>query len=130
MTEVWKHSTAMGGSLLVLLCLADHANVERRSCWPSVETVAQRSRLTVRHVRRILRGLEEIGEITTVSGGGRRRTNRYVIADLNPDISSGVETRTFATKPGHLRRNPDICDRKHGHRCPPNHKGTIKRTVR
>ena len=104
MTEVWKYSAATGGSLLVLLCLADHANVERRSCWPSLETIAQRSRLTVRQVRRILRWLEEIGEITTVPGGGRRRTNLYVIADLNPDISSGVETRTFATG------NPDICD--------------------
>ena len=84
----------------MLLCLADHANVERRSCWPGLETIAQRARVTVRQAQRILRGLEKMGEITTEQRAGRGHSNLYVIADfgaLKGDIE-GVKVTSGASE--------------------------------
>jgi len=68
MTAVWEDSRAANGSLLVLLCLADHANDEGR-CWPSLERLAKRARLSERQVRRVLDALVELGEIELPTGG-------------------------------------------------------------
>ena len=51
MSQVWKHSKHAGGSLLVLLALADFANDEG-ICYPSQKTLAKKSRLSGRQVRR------------------------------------------------------------------------------
>lgn len=77
MSEVWETSQQDKGSLLVLLALADFAD-DDGYCYPSVETVARKSRLTERHTRRILRKLEDDGEIESqMSKGGRSQTTLY-----------------------------------------------------
>lgn len=78
-TCVWETSTRKGAALLALLCLADHAN-DDGICWPSVDRIAWRSRVNERHARRLLRELEDCGEIWTPPGvRGRGRTPHYYV---------------------------------------------------
>lgn len=63
MSIVWKLDLPPGEKL-VLLSLADQANDDGRQCWPSVETIAERSGQGIRTVRRALSSLEEKGHLT------------------------------------------------------------------
>ncbi len=88
MALVWEASAQTGGNLLLLLALADFANDEGE-CWPAVSTLAKKSRMSDRHVRRILRTLEEAGEIERLEAAGQHGTNRYLIAPkVRADILS------------------------------------------
>jgi hypothetical protein len=73
---VLRNSRATLGSRLVLLVLADYADEDGGSCWPSVATIARESLLSERQVQYCLRHLEQLGEIEVAKGGGRR-SNRY-----------------------------------------------------
>ncbi len=59
---VWEHSRQSGGHLLILLALAEFADNEMMA-YPSVATLAERARLSLRQARRILRDLEASGEV-------------------------------------------------------------------
>ena len=78
MSAVWKGAEMRGAPLLVLLALADYAN-ESGVCWPSIMTLALKSRVSERQVRRILRGLERNGEIEVDVNGGPRGVNLYKV---------------------------------------------------
>jgi hypothetical protein len=73
---VLRNSRATLGSRLVLLVLADYADEDGGSCWPSIKTIANESLLSERQVQYCLRNLEQLGEIEVSKGGGRR-SNRY-----------------------------------------------------
>lgn len=62
-TRVWESSKMKGGSLLVLLAIADYANDVGRNAFPSTHTLAWKSRLTFRQVRQILTTLQEANEL-------------------------------------------------------------------
>ncbi|MFZ0662146.1 MAG: helix-turn-helix domain-containing protein, partial [Acidobacteriaceae bacterium] len=102
MTAVWDRGKRYeGGSLLVLLALADWADDGGR-CYPSVTQLAEKSRLTERQVYSVLRDLkgdrvlEPTGEVAIRDGrgwrflkgyaGGRGRT---VVYRLNTEMLSG-----------------------------------------
>lgn len=112
MANVWATSRQTGGNLLLLLALADYAN-DAGECWPAVETVARKARLTERHARRILRELEAEGEIECRPGGGRNRVNVYVIrcAAENPDRMTGLPKENPDTDDRVKGGNPDTDDR-------------------
>jgi len=77
--RVWANSQQSGGGLLVMLALADFAN-DDGECWPSVPTLAEKSRLTEREVQYLLPKLEAAGELRLVrSAGGRRKRHRYIV---------------------------------------------------
>lgn len=78
MTRVWDDSRQSGTDLLALLALADRAD-EYGVCWPGVADIAARCRCSERHVRRMLRRLEQSGELYTLVGYGRNRTSLYLI---------------------------------------------------
>lgn len=78
MSAVWKYAPVDQGELLVLLALADFANDEGR-CFPSVETLAEKSRMSERSVQRAVRAMEEAGFLSIEPGGGRHSANQYVI---------------------------------------------------
>lgn len=114
---VWAQSRARGGQLLVLLALADHINSDHpeRGCWPSVATLARRTRFSKRHVRRCLRELEGLGEITTVKEP-KHRTHVYRLHlpgneedNLTEDTISGRVSASV---------KDDTYDRPGGHRWP------------
>jgi hypothetical protein len=116
MTDVWSYSKAAGTDLLVLLALADMAN-DDGECWPSMTTIAKRSRLAERNARLRIRALEEIGEVLVIYGGGVSsskggvRSNRYRVTvhmDEDPDASIRVEgSQTLTPASGSENHDPD-----------------------
>lgn len=113
-TAVWKHSRHKDGALLVLLALADFADDQGRA-YPSIPTLAQRARLTDRHVSRIVSTLVTSGEVVAENRiGGRNLSTRYrVIINpdahvsvpevLNTDAGDRVSEPLEGSKPGHPR---------------------------
>jgi hypothetical protein len=77
-TRVWKHGKAKRGARLVLLALADFAN-DHGEAWPSLGTLAIKTRLSDRDVRYALRRLEHAGEIKTLRNQGPHGSNLYQI---------------------------------------------------
>lgn len=76
MTRVWESSQASGSDLLLLLALADNAD-DTGYCWPGIEYLARKIRMTTQSVISITRRLEETGEL--VVARSRRHGNCYVI---------------------------------------------------
>lgn len=70
MNHVWNNSPQAGGSLVLLLKLADWANDEG-ICYPSMAKLAKKSRMSERQARRIVRLLVAAGEISIEQVGGR-----------------------------------------------------------
>lgn len=87
MSHVWEHSDARLGARLVLLAIADFAN-DTGMAWPSVETLAAKSRLSSRQVQRILRQLVNDGDLTLHENAGPHGCHLYQIV-LTGDKSSG-----------------------------------------
>jgi len=75
-SKVWEHSAHKGTTLLVLLSLADQANDEGW-CWPSIGTIAAKSRMSERQVQRAIQSLAASGEIEIAAGAGPNKVNRY-----------------------------------------------------
>ena len=68
---VLHHSEARGTDKLVLIGIAWHTNDNPEfGCFPSQETLAAYSNVSVRQVRRALEHLEQAGEIEIVRHGG------------------------------------------------------------
>jgi len=83
-TAVIRHSKHGGSELLVLLLIANHANDETQECWPSIETLAREARMTTRSVQRIVRRLEESGELQVeLNAAPQGRSNLYRVT-LDP----------------------------------------------
>ena len=62
-TYVWEHSKQKGTALLLMLAIADHAHDDGGGAYPSVQTLAKKSRTTTRNVRLLLPKLEAAGEL-------------------------------------------------------------------
>lgn len=101
MTLAWDHAPVKGSKLIVLLALADHANDEGR-CWPSMDRIAHRARMTVRQARRVVRDLEEEGlletyeregqsSVFTVLVEGRTSVTGRTFEALTPDIAMSAK---------------------------------------
>ena len=94
---VWESSSATGTDLLVMLALADFCHKDDPSAWPSVATLAAKTRMDRRRVQRAIARLEALGELSIEPGGGRGRSNRYRIAILaNGGISDAVSTNAIS----------------------------------
>ncbi len=90
---VWRDSRQRGTARLVLLAIADRAD-DHGIAWPSIRDLAERTLVTVRHVKRIVSALERDGELRVTAGGGRANTNRYELTALNGDDSVTPERVT------------------------------------
>ncbi len=78
MSEVWESAKVDGAPLLVLLALADYAN-DNGICWPAVATLAKKTRVSERHVRRILGALERNGNVAIGFREGPMGVNVYKV---------------------------------------------------
>ena len=67
LTRVWRYSKAEHGDLLVVLAIADYMN-ENGAAWPSIDTIAQKSRLNRRTVFDRITALVAMGELTVERG--------------------------------------------------------------
>lgn len=76
MADVWADAPVEGGELLVLLALADWAD-DDGVCWPGTAAIAKKSRLSVRHVKRVIDALVERELVELLELGAGSRTSRY-----------------------------------------------------
>ena len=83
MSLVWENSRARGTSLLVMLALADWASDDGGNIYPAIETIAKKTRISVRAVQYEIRKLTDLGELTFGSQSHinptGQRTNDYRI---------------------------------------------------
>jgi hypothetical protein len=77
MTRVWESSKHKGTDLLVLLAIADHVGDENGLAWPSVATLARKSRMSHKNTQRVVRALIESGELVLVRQGDGRKSSVY-----------------------------------------------------
>jgi len=96
MSWVFDHSKAKSGSLVVLLCIANHAHADGRGAWPSIQTLARESRLSDRQVQHCIRQLEKSGELKTEKGAGPNGTNLYSLPLFRGEIFSPPPTGSGA----------------------------------
>ena len=82
MAKVWKLELPCSQKI-VLLALADHANHNGKSIYPSVDLLTRKTGLTRRGVQKSLRQLETLGYIARVEG-------------LPPKISAGRAPRMYS----------------------------------
>lgn len=101
MTRVWDHSTATGGTLLILLAIADFAD-DRGLAYPGMDRLAEKARLNPRNAQRAVRRLERTSELEVKVGAGPRGCNlfRVLLADAQQQ-PLGV-----ALEPGAANRHP------------------------
>lgn len=106
MSWVWDHSRSTATKLLVLLAIADWAD-DRGYAWPSVRTLAQKTRQDERTIQRAINELIELGELRVGRGAGPKGSNMYQVvttgSDANPrqDVTPGsLPPRQPATPEG------------------------------
>ena len=96
MSHIWHDCEQVSGShLLLLLAIADNANDEGYA-WPSVTTLAQKTRLSERYVRQVAHELEDNGELIIYHRYDQEDTsnqfsNVYVIP--MPGVEPHIEVR-------------------------------------
>ena len=81
MGMVFDHYPGGGGEFALALAIADHAHDDGGSIFPSIPSLARKSRQGERSVQYQLRKMEEVGWLQCVekSSGGRNRSSRYRI---------------------------------------------------
>ena len=97
MNLVWSNSTQKGSALLLLLAIADHAHDDGGGAYPSIQTLADKTRLTSRAVQVLLNKLEAAGELRIKRRTGPHRVNTYAIT---------IETKTENPEPKGIPVNP------------------------
>ena len=93
MSHVWRESKTQGGELLVLLAIADRAD-DSGIAWPRIAELSAKSRLSPRQVYRIIKILEDLGELSVLHGGGRHKPNRYQITLTNFQCNNVTVNKT------------------------------------
>lgn len=81
MSLVWKKSRHKGSALLWLLCIADFAHDDGAGAWPSIQTQAEKTRLSTRNVQMIQQFIahQKNPEVIIDHGAGPFGVNAYVI---------------------------------------------------
>jgi len=75
---VWEHSRHKGGDLLVLLALADHAD-DFGISYPSIDHLAQKTRMSRRNTIYVIRRLEKSRELHVYNNAGPAGVHKYLI---------------------------------------------------
>lgn len=88
MSNVWQSADADGGTLLVLLALADFAN-DDGECWPSVRTLSKKARLSERQTQYAITDLIDAGVVERDLNAGPHHSNLYRV--IGGAISAGVQ---------------------------------------
>ena len=74
-----QDTTLKKGHLLVLLSIYSFMDNKKRTCYPSVDLIAQRSRLSKRHARNYLNDLICLNYVERkIMGGGRFATTYFL----------------------------------------------------
>lgn len=81
MSRVWEESCQKGSALLTLLALADFSNDDGYS-WPSVSTIARKTRLQRREEQYLIQALAETPELHVVPRDGQRSHLYFVLTGM------------------------------------------------
>ena len=78
-SEIWDNQDPQltGSRLVIMLCLADHAN-DNGECWPSIARIAERARIAPANVTRHIKELEAAGYLSVTRTSGTHNT--YVVS--------------------------------------------------
>lgn len=79
MAWVWEYAQVKSGTLLVLLALADFAHDDGGGAYPSMDTLARKARLEVRHTQAVVKRLEGMGYIRVDYAEGPHNVNVYTV---------------------------------------------------
>jgi hypothetical protein len=106
--EVLRRSQAVGSARLVLLAIAVHINPSSIA-WPSYHTLATETKLSRRHVIRLVKRLESSGELEVT----RRRgySNLYRLKLSTPQMLDVQAGDTDGHKGGDAEMAPEIQDK-------------------
>jgi hypothetical protein len=125
MSWVWDHATVGGSELLVLLAIADCANDDGTNAFPSIATLARKTRVNERTVQRITRRLQDGGHLHVEPTTGGRYSNRYAVLMTAPEVTptsrNPVETEPAGEPPAecHPGNLPPRADATPGVAPPP-----------
>lgn len=119
MTKVWASYPGAGSELLAMLALADWADDNGR-CWPSMASIASKTRLSRSQAQRIVHGLIDAGYVSVTgneTGGKPGSTRQYQInlkaltgsADATPTGSTHATGSEDATGSTHAQEGPHPC---------------------
>lgn len=112
MSAIWHNGPSSQTERFVMLALADYAN-DDGVCWPSVTAIAEKTCITERSVRRIMRRLCECGWLEIEPGAGRNNCNIYRVKTLTqcqPDTKSALTQ--CPKNPDTVSVNPDTVSAK------------------
>ena len=84
MTQAWENEQVKGSELLLLLALCDHAN-DDGVCWPSISSLAKKTRVEERAVSKNMRKLYDQGLVTYLEKGGGKNTSVYIVTPVPED---------------------------------------------
>jgi len=104
MAYVWDNSKQTGSALLMLLAIADHAN-DDGVCWPSVKRLAARCRVQERQAKKLIKQLEESGELIVERGIGRKHTSLYTIKGA-PECTINEAEKVYSSTKKVYSRTP------------------------
>lgn len=102
MSQVWNGFPGNGSRLLALLSLADHAN-DDGLCWPSMNSIANKIRLSRSQAQRVVHGLIEDGYLVVVgnhAGGVPGASRRYRI--VTEALTGRADTTGSANATGRI----------------------------
>jgi len=83
-TWVWQHSDQTGSARLLLLAIADHAHDNGSGAYPSMQTLAQQIRMSVRNTQYLIRRLVADGALSVALSAGPHGTNVYTVVMDTP----------------------------------------------
>jgi len=93
MAWVWESSRSEGIDRLVLLAIADSASDHGGDAWPSVGTLADKAKISVRTVQRAVVRLVELGELVVKVNAGKHGVNVYrVVMTPRPAVTPVTES--------------------------------------
>lgn len=127
MTKVWESAPYSEGTLLALLALADWAD-DDGICWPKLDQLAEKARLTRSGARYCIKKLMDDGAIRLVkesAGSGKPRVYQLGVQYLAPKnlhggspLQKGGQPTVPAIRKEEIRHEPSIkekcfsCDRE------------------
>ena len=79
MTHVWKYSQHKGSALLTLLAIADCAHDDGTNAYPSIGTLAEKTRMTERNVQLVLKTLEASQELAIKRNAGPNGCHLFMV---------------------------------------------------
>lgn len=115
--RVWRCGRYSGGTLLILLAMADWASDDGSRVFPTTRQLAAKSRMTERQVRTCTRQLEQDGVIVLVSAAtgrpGQANEYRIVLKELQPIEETDREAPSHSGDGGRIF-TPEVQDRDGG----------------